>query len=109
MGIFEAFGSLARHAALSYLLNYLGRKKVVNLTIDNEKKLINVDIFFKEDNDHIQAVAKYRLEENSKGTSIQIENLNISKQWLDVLAKPLIKKKQFTIPEEYSDIAKLLI
>jgi hypothetical protein len=73
--------------------------KMIDLKIDSEKKNIFIQLSLKGETEPLEImVNEYHLEKQGNDEYIIIEDVTISKEWMNLLASDLLKQKEFRLP-----------
>ena len=84
--------------------------EMLDFNIDSENKNIFMKVKLKGEPEPITfSLKNYSFTKESELTKIQFEKIEISKEWMDIVAKDFFVNKRLTIPSKYSGIIKMLL
>ena len=84
--------------------------EMLDFNIDSENKNIFMKVKLKGEPEPITfSLKNYSFTKESELTKIQFEKIEISKEWMDIVAKDFFVNKKLTIPSKYSGIIKMLL
>ncbi|MGN6368471.1 MAG: hypothetical protein ACTHN5_09440 [Phycisphaerae bacterium] len=114
MGIFEklthSVNRLTHWAGVRAYLNHEFRRygHMTELKIDDEAKRIEVTVMLKGEKEPIHVhVDGYVLD--AEGGTVTVEEVRVSREWMDVLAKEVVKGRKLPLPEGMGKWAKLVL
>jgi hypothetical protein len=84
---------------------------VTKLTISREKKMIEVEVMLEGEAAPVAATVKdYTFEMNPDGTGVlTVGDVQVSKPWMEVIAKNAVVGRPVRIPAEYAKWAKMVL
>lgn len=102
--------------AVSKALKTLGERyvsrfaKIMSLKLDSKKKEIDLELLFKGDPDPIEVhIRGYEIISEGNKRFIRAKQIDISKEWMRVLAQDHITGKKFPVPDSYSRVLEKLV
>lgn len=87
----------AARAAIQRRFNPIG--KMLNLAIDSKKKTIHAEIHLKGEEAPVTVrVGRYELIEESGKTFLQLDAVDASREWMQLLFQQLTREKRIEVP-----------
>ena len=104
----DKVASFSIETFLKFTFNRYG--EMLDLNIDSENKNIFMKVELKGEPEPITISLKnYSFTKENDLTKIQFEKIEISKEWMDIVAKDFFIDKKIPIPLKYSGIIKMLL
>ncbi len=102
LGVSKALVKLAQQ--------YLGPfGEIADLRLDSKNSEIRLQILLRGENVPVEIEVKdYRIIEEGGDHFIAAENIRVSREWMDVLAREHLQGRRFRIPDKYSKILEKL-